>query len=225
MGQPQGKIARLPHDLREQVNRRLRDNEPAAKVISWLNPMTEVIQVCEEYFDGEPITPQNLSAWRLGGYREWLRRQESVENTKTRAAFAVELVKAGGNQLSQAGLAVAAGEILEFIESPAGKDPDELAKYVKSLLGVSREQLKGEKLELDKALKNQRDQLLTLKKQEREDRREKWELDTVEKFYEWAGRPEAQAILKSGDAAQTQMADLRRLIFGNRKAVPNASET
>jgi len=32
-----GKITRLPHDLREALNRRLHDGEPGGPLLAWLN--------------------------------------------------------------------------------------------------------------------------------------------------------------------------------------------
>src|SRR3954468_6317546 len=37
-----GKVARLPHSLREQLNLRLLDHEPAKSILPWLNSLPEV---------------------------------------------------------------------------------------------------------------------------------------------------------------------------------------
>ena len=73
-----GKIARLPHDIREQLNRRLQDNEPGDKLLEWLNGQAAVQTVLAEQFAGKAITKQNLSEWRLGGFAEWVLRLEVV---------------------------------------------------------------------------------------------------------------------------------------------------
>src|SRR6266446_1219578 len=75
-----GKIARLPHNLRDQINRRLRDNEPGKMILSWLNSMPEVKTILTVQFDSRPINKQNLSEWRLGGFLDWLTRQEAFES-------------------------------------------------------------------------------------------------------------------------------------------------
>ncbi len=62
-----GKIARLPHELREELNRRLQDGEPGAELVGWLNELPEVQTVLAEHFAGRPITEQNLSEWKTGG--------------------------------------------------------------------------------------------------------------------------------------------------------------
>jgi hypothetical protein len=63
------KIARLPHSLREQLNRRLHDGEPAAPILEWLNALPEVQAILADSFEGRPINPTNLTEWR-----RWLPR-------------------------------------------------------------------------------------------------------------------------------------------------------
>ncbi len=48
-----GKIARLPHCIREQLNQRLQDG----------------------HFENNPINAVNLTEWRQGGFREWQQQQ------------------------------------------------------------------------------------------------------------------------------------------------------
>src|SRR6266851_4484844 len=67
-----GKIARLPHDIREQLNRRLNDGEQAHSILEWLNSVPEVQAVLAASFDGRPLNKVNLTEWRHGGYRDWL---------------------------------------------------------------------------------------------------------------------------------------------------------
>jgi hypothetical protein len=74
-----GKIARLPRALREQLNRRLRNGEEGKKLVVWLNDVPEVKAILAAEFGGKAIREQNLSEWRKGGYREWLAHQEALE--------------------------------------------------------------------------------------------------------------------------------------------------
>jgi hypothetical protein len=73
-----GKIARLSYETREGLNRRLQDGEGGAAVLDWLNDLPEVREIVREQFGGVPVSKQNLSEWRAGGYQEWLRREESL---------------------------------------------------------------------------------------------------------------------------------------------------
>jgi len=74
-----GKIARLPRSIREQLNVRLDDGVPGKSLLEWLNGLPETRQVLQEQFAGKPISKQNLSKWRKGGYEEWLREREGDE--------------------------------------------------------------------------------------------------------------------------------------------------
>ncbi len=74
-----GKIARLPRHLRDELNRRLDDGEQGVDLVEWLNANDGVKQVLEESFGGRPINEQNLSDWKHGGYYEWLQFQDARE--------------------------------------------------------------------------------------------------------------------------------------------------
>jgi len=76
LSQRRGKIARLPRAVREQLNVRLDDGQEADEILPWLNDLPEVRQIITERFSGVPISPQNLSAWRQGGFQEWLLHRE-----------------------------------------------------------------------------------------------------------------------------------------------------
>jgi hypothetical protein len=67
-----GKIARLPREIREQLNRRLQDGEPGKKLVEWLNSLPEVKAALNTQFGGRRVSEQNLSEWKAGGYRDWL---------------------------------------------------------------------------------------------------------------------------------------------------------
>lgn len=81
-----GKIARLSHHLRSQLNSRLDHGDQAKQILPWLNSLPEVKLLLHARFNGRPITEQNLSDWRLGGYEEWLARREWLALADDRAA-------------------------------------------------------------------------------------------------------------------------------------------
>jgi len=74
-----GKIARLPHAVREELNRRMEDGEAGVKVLAWLNGLPEVQAILRAEFGGKAIGKQNLWAWRHGGYRDWVMRRDAME--------------------------------------------------------------------------------------------------------------------------------------------------
>jgi hypothetical protein len=67
-----GKIANLPAEIRDELNRRLDDGEPGNDLVGWLNSKPAVLKVITERFDGSPISEQNLSEWRKRGHQQWL---------------------------------------------------------------------------------------------------------------------------------------------------------
>ena len=90
-----GKIARLPRTLRDEIDRRLDENETANTILSWLNQLPEVKAT------GAVISPQNLSNWRLGAHQEWVQRQEIDLRARDLATDALHLK--GGADISPLG--------------------------------------------------------------------------------------------------------------------------
>ena len=72
-----GKIGRLSKDRREELGRRIEDGHAGPELAEWLNGLPDVQAVLRGKFEGRPISEQNLSAWRLSGHVNWLRRQEA----------------------------------------------------------------------------------------------------------------------------------------------------
>jgi hypothetical protein len=66
-----GKIARLPRQIRDELNLRLENNEEGPKLLGWLNGLAETRELLDRDFEGVAISKQNLSEWRQGGFREW----------------------------------------------------------------------------------------------------------------------------------------------------------
>jgi len=74
-----GKIARLPFEVRELLNRHLQNGQSGKHLVTWLNSRPDVRAVLAAEFSGRPIREQNLSEWKQGGYRDWLALQEARE--------------------------------------------------------------------------------------------------------------------------------------------------
>ncbi len=213
----QGKIARLPFHLRKAVDQRLLDGRPAREILDWLNAQPAAKAIWDNEFEGVPASPQNLSEWRLGGHKDFLKEREKVENTKSLADFAARQA-AAGNKLSAGLQSILAGHIMEGFEvlvNAAGDadKPDDPVKRIASLGSViaamRNADTAADRAELDK-------QKVAAKREDQILAREKFEKQTVEKFLQFAQTKEAQAILNSGAKKSIQMADLRALIFGKR---------
>ena len=71
-----GKIARLPAAIRNELNRRLNNGALGRELVPWLNALSEVQAVLLHRFGSRPITEDNISAWRHGGFQEWLLQEE-----------------------------------------------------------------------------------------------------------------------------------------------------
>ena len=110
-----GKIARLPHGIRQELNRRLRDNEPGDTLLAWLNAQPEVQAVLGGQFDGNPITKQNLSEWRTGGFVVWEVRQEIFGDVLEAEEFSDELDAATKSRLAEKLMTLLAGRYASLL--------------------------------------------------------------------------------------------------------------
>ncbi len=134
-----GKIARLPYAIRDELNARLHNGEAGAKLVPWLNELPEVRAVTAREFEGRPVTEQNLSEWKLGGYKDWLCHQETRTWVRRLADESADLEKDAGDysvaDWLSAPLAVALGRWVHEIASGGESDAEER----KVLLTVARE--------------------------------------------------------------------------------------
>ena len=215
----QGKIARLPAVLRKEVNRRLFDGQGAPVILPWLNAQPEAITIWEELFEGMPCSPQNLSEWKLGGYKEWRKSQDRLEDLKELSSYALSVVKAANGTLSDAAATIAAGHIVETMESignivitggteDADADPN---KGLSLIVGGIAKLQKGDR---DREASKRKDETLQLQKDRHALSREVFEKKTVEMFMAYARKPEVQAILGSKDSRPVQMDLLHKQLFG-----------
>ena len=90
-----GKISRLPLEIREQLNTRLADGEPGIRLVAWLNANPGVMKVLRDQFDGRPMTENNLSEWRAGGYEEWLLLRSFLDEARVLSENAGQVAVAG----------------------------------------------------------------------------------------------------------------------------------
>jgi len=122
-----GKIARLPKDIREELNRRIENGWRGDRLVKWLNQLPPVKEVLREQFDGRPITEQNLSQWREGGYADWLRHQGTQEQIRWMVERSEDVDQVEGNEhLCERLARVAAAELAEQLQRlSAVEDPRE----------------------------------------------------------------------------------------------------
>ena len=112
-----GKIARLPRAIREQLNCRLEDGVPGVELVAWLNAQSEVRKVLAEFFGKKPINEQNLSDWRQGGFLDWQKHQEVVDLARQVADNADDLQEVAGEPLSDKASALLAARYMLMLKS------------------------------------------------------------------------------------------------------------
>ena len=119
-----GKIARLPHRIREELNRRLRDNVPGPKICQWVNRLSAAKAVCAEFAkrngkEESPINENQLSEWRRGGFQDWLREQRLLTDTREMARWSMKLAKECGGELSEGAAVLLSGQLLTVLQGMA----------------------------------------------------------------------------------------------------------
>ena len=76
-----GKIARLPKQVRDMINRMLDDGLPYPVIIDELGEA------------GEGLNAQNLTNWVQGGYQDYLKNQDAIDHAKAQMEFASDLLR------------------------------------------------------------------------------------------------------------------------------------
>jgi hypothetical protein len=207
----QGKIARLPLALREEVNQRLLDNKPARIICAWLNGLPETVALYSE-LKLTPVTPINLSNWRHGGYQEWLLRNERALQTQELTRWGMQLAKSSGYQLSESASAILAGQILDVLENLAflqreirdkkisGRQAGlwrltkVMAEVARALAGVRRGDQTREQIDLN---------------------REKYERMFCDKLLDGDQRKKAEEIANSDVSYEEKIKAIRAVVFAD----------
>jgi hypothetical protein len=108
-----GKIARLPDDIREQLNKRIFDGQGGREILEWLNALPVVKEILAAYFSGFPVNHENFSNWRHSGYERWFRYQRTQNLRK----YAADITRAADGQFAPAAAATAPISNAEKIEA------------------------------------------------------------------------------------------------------------
>src|SRR5437867_11268846 len=75
------KIERLPKATRDMINLMLDDRLPYRVIIDELAEA------------GRGLTPQSITEWLKSGYEDYLKNREKIEEAKTQAEFAADLLR------------------------------------------------------------------------------------------------------------------------------------
>lgn len=215
-----GKIARCPPHIREEVNRRLHEGQSGPKILAWLNAQEPVLRILDEYFGEEPVSPQNLTEWRQGGYQDWLKRQDQLERTKSLATYASQLA-ANGEGTSGGNVAIVGGQLLEIFESLDVEEQkallkekpatyialvEVLAKLEKSQADRIKAEAGRDMVEIQRKRAEQAEAKLVLEQQ-------KFARQTAELFLKFYEDQRAKEIVATNAPRTVQIEKLRQLMF------------
>lgn len=176
---PRSKISELPFGLRNELNERLRNGERGPQILPWLNAHPELVKREME------INDQNLSNWRETGFREYVEKKEREEGLKAQAEWAVRFAEVTGGAVSQGAVAIAAGRIMQRLETASDDELNDLS------LAVSR----LHKREMDALTVAQRDQKMAFDRD-----RFRWAL--AEKIIAFAKDAKAHEIATRPDISE-----------------------
>jgi hypothetical protein len=149
-----GKIARLPAAIREELNQRLLDGEQAKPLVEWLNGLPKVQAVLQAKFNGNPITENNLSQWKNGGFPAWHVGEEMADSVSSiiQGTTSLQAVAKGG-LTDRMALMLAANMALEMQRLQSASDGNEKAKIWRELriglLALRRSELYAKRLEIE----------------------------------------------------------------------------
>jgi len=159
-----GKIARLPADIRQELNQRLLNGKTGPEILPWLNALPAVKEVLTAHFDAVPIGPRNLSLWRKNSYPLWLAEQKKLSDMQNLGQYATGMAEAAGGSISRGAAAVASGRILQFLDKNPGADtdPEDLVKFGTVAARLLRGEQNSVRLKIAHERLRQRDQQLRL---------------------------------------------------------------
>ncbi|MEO6034512.1 MAG: hypothetical protein ABIQ35_04580 [Verrucomicrobiota bacterium] len=134
-----GKIARLPKHIHDMVGEKLSNGEQCKQLVEWLNGVNCVQEVLKEQFQGRPVSEQNHSEWKQGGYQDWQRDQETKQFITRLTELSGDLDEASdGKEISDRFAAVVAAEIAKLALILMEKETDPEKRW-KQLCEVHRE--------------------------------------------------------------------------------------
>jgi hypothetical protein len=134
-----GKIARLPREIRDELNRRLQEGEPGGPLLEWLNGLPKVRQTIARDFGGCAISKQNLCEWRAGGFTEWQARQETLDQARELAADAGEVTEATDGRLTDHLATVLAVRYASALAGWNGEVTEEFRRKLRALRGMCQD--------------------------------------------------------------------------------------
>jgi hypothetical protein len=135
-----GKIATLPSSIRDELNLRMENGEQGNELLAWLNGLPEVRERVKGSPEGAPISKQNLSEWRLGGFHEWHLHHELMKEAYNLTEHAGQLEEAVDGPLLAGKMAVIlAARYAALLNSWDGAPNAEFEEKLRVLRGLNRD--------------------------------------------------------------------------------------
>ena len=204
-----GKIGRLPLAIRNELNTRIRAGELSPVLLPWLNDLPEARAILKRDFSDVDISPANLSEWRQGGYQDWLKRRQQIEEKRELADYCFELAESG-KSLLDGSASILGGKLMEIMEGVDIHDqralladkPDSLIGFMDGLSKLQGQANASHKIK-------QADRRLDLEERKFEGRF----LKLFAKYYE---DRQVQEIMQGKGTRAVKMDQLALRIFGQR---------
>lgn len=210
-----GKIARLPRGLRDELNRRLAEGEPGTRLVAWLNVLPEVRAVLAGEFAGRPVSEQNLSEWRQGGFRDWQARQETLGMARELAADAGELAAATDGRLADHLATVVTARYAAAVAGWDGEATEDFRRRLRALRGLCQDIVELRRGDHSAAR-------LKMESERLERDRERTEEEVVRQFQQWVRNPAVRDwVCRAWTCPEERERRLREL-FGRPASPPAA---
>lgn len=202
-----GKIARLPLEIREELNRRIDKGETGVRLVNWLNRLPGVKDALKTHFDGRPINEVNLTEWRNGGYVEWQAQEATLALAREFRANGQKLAAVGGNELTECLKNAVAAHYAALLQGWDGVMTDEMRAQLRGLKGLSREvaRLRRSDREFEQ---------MKINREALELERQKTEQGIRKKFEEWAADTDFREEITPKMTKEEKDRALYRLIYG-----------
>ena len=202
-----GKIARLPREIRDELNRRLHNGEQGASLLAWLNALPQIMHVLAKDFGGIAISKQNLSEWRAGGFAEWQARQDTLDDARELAADAGEITAATGGRLTDHLATVLAVRYASALSGWNGEVTEEFRRKLRALRGLCQDIVELRRGDHSGAR-------LKMEQERLERDREKTEEEVIVHFQRWLKNPEVRDVICQDYVSPEERERRMREIFG-----------
>lgn len=148
-----GKVAQLPREARDKVNRMLDDGCRYKPIANWLAA------------NGHPgVTPKHISEWKKGGFQEWLELDRELSKQQKLRELSYDIATANeGSKTQEAAIQIAANFLfqvfLKFDPEKLGKQLDIDPTRIPTVLNAfSRINRRGSEVEMIKDYKRQQEE-------------------------------------------------------------------